>query len=214
MPDVSPLAGIKGHRFYPLPGRAFCMQILGDYGAEVIKIEPVKGARAEMGGYTGKDSYFFMSTNRSKKSVQIDLRQPAGRDVMLRLADQADVVIDNFVWRDGSDGLRLRNARRAQPAHHRMLDLRLRRERSDARYARIRPNRARLLRTDERDGHRGERPDAGRDCDLRSARRDLRRAGYPARAPGTPTQRPRPAGRDFDPRSDRQRAQLVSGHLL
>ena len=49
-----------------------------------------------MGGYSGTDSYFFMSTNRSKKSVQIDLRQSAGRDVMLRLASQADVVIDNF----------------------------------------------------------------------------------------------------------------------
>ena len=40
-----------------------------------------------MGGYTGKDSYFFLSTNRSKKSVQIDLRQSAGRDVMLRLVE-------------------------------------------------------------------------------------------------------------------------------
>ena len=39
-----------------------------------------KRARAEMGGYTGKDSYFFISTNRSKKSVQIDLRQASGRD--------------------------------------------------------------------------------------------------------------------------------------
>ncbi|MGA8569140.1 MAG: CoA transferase, partial [Candidatus Binataceae bacterium] len=96
MPDVSPLAGITVVDLTRYLAGPFCTQILGDYGAEVIKIEPVKGARAEMGGYTGKDSYFFMSTNRSKKSVQIDLRQPAGRDVMLRLADQADVVIDNF----------------------------------------------------------------------------------------------------------------------
>jgi crotonobetainyl-CoA:carnitine CoA-transferase CaiB-like acyl-CoA transferase len=96
MPDVPPLAGITIVDLTRYLAGPFCTQILGDYGAEVIKVEPVKGARAEMGGYTGTDSYFFMSTNRSKKSVQIDLRQPAGRDVMLRLADQADVVIDNF----------------------------------------------------------------------------------------------------------------------
>jgi crotonobetainyl-CoA:carnitine CoA-transferase CaiB-like acyl-CoA transferase len=96
MSDVLPLAGITVIDLTRYLAGPFCTQILGDYGAEVIKIEPVKGARSEMGGYTGKDSYFFMSTNRSKKSVQIDLKQPAGRAVMLRLADQADVVIDNF----------------------------------------------------------------------------------------------------------------------
>jgi crotonobetainyl-CoA:carnitine CoA-transferase CaiB-like acyl-CoA transferase len=74
----------------------FCTQILGDYGAEVIKVEPVEGARAEMGGYSGRDSYFFMSTNRSKKSVQISTRRAEGRAVLSRLLDTADVVIDNF----------------------------------------------------------------------------------------------------------------------
>src|ERR1700726_527419 len=96
MADAPPLAGIKVIDLTRYLAGPFCTQILGDYGAEVIKIEPVKGARSEMGGYTGKDSYFFMSTNRSKKSVQVDLKRPAGRDVVLRLADQADVVIDNF----------------------------------------------------------------------------------------------------------------------
>jgi crotonobetainyl-CoA:carnitine CoA-transferase CaiB-like acyl-CoA transferase len=96
MSDVLPLAGITVIDLTRYLAGPFCTQILGDYGAEVIKVEPVKGARSEMGGYTGKDSYFFMSTNRSKKSVQIDVKQPAGREVVLRLADQADVVIDNF----------------------------------------------------------------------------------------------------------------------
>jgi formyl-CoA transferase/CoA:oxalate CoA-transferase len=96
MSDVPPLAGITVIDLTRYLAGPFCTQILGDYGAEIIKIEPVKGARSEMGGYTGKDSYFFISTNRSKKSVQVDLKQPAGRDVVLRLADQADVVIDNF----------------------------------------------------------------------------------------------------------------------
>ena len=77
MSDVPPLAGITVIDLTRYLAGPFCTQILGDYGAEVIKIEPVKGARSEMGGYNGKDSYFFMSTNRSKKSVQIDLKQPA-----------------------------------------------------------------------------------------------------------------------------------------
>ncbi len=96
MSDVPPLAGITVIDLTRYLAGPFCTQILGDYGAEILKVEPVSGARAEMGGYTGKDSYFFMSSNRSKKSVQIDLKQPAGRGVLLRLADQADVVIDNF----------------------------------------------------------------------------------------------------------------------
>lgn len=74
----------------------FCTQILGDYGAEVLKIEPVVGGRSEMGTYSGRDTYFFLSANRSKKSMQIDLKKREGRDVFLRLARTADVVVDNF----------------------------------------------------------------------------------------------------------------------
>jgi crotonobetainyl-CoA:carnitine CoA-transferase CaiB-like acyl-CoA transferase len=96
MADNLPLAGITVIDLTRYLAGPFCTQMLGDFGAEIIKVEPVKGARAEMGGYTGKDSYFFMSTNRSKKSVQIDVRNQAGRDVILRLADTADVMVDNF----------------------------------------------------------------------------------------------------------------------
>jgi len=74
----------------------FCTQLLGDYGAEVLKIEPVVGGRSEMGTYSGRDTYFFLSANRSKKSMQIDLKKSEGRDVVLRLAGSADVVVDNF----------------------------------------------------------------------------------------------------------------------
>jgi crotonobetainyl-CoA:carnitine CoA-transferase CaiB-like acyl-CoA transferase len=91
-----PLSGLKIIDFTRYLAGPFCTQILGDYGAEVIKIEPVEGARAELGGYSGKDSYFFMSTNRSKKSVQISTKHPEGRRVLQGLIDAADVVVDNF----------------------------------------------------------------------------------------------------------------------
>jgi crotonobetainyl-CoA:carnitine CoA-transferase CaiB-like acyl-CoA transferase len=96
MPNAGPLDGIKVVDFTRYLAGPFCTQILGDYGAEVLKIEPVEGARGELGGYSGKDSYFFMSTNRSKKSVQISTRSAEGRGVIQRLIDGADVVIDNF----------------------------------------------------------------------------------------------------------------------
>src|ERR1700751_2577899 len=91
-----PLAGIKVVDFTRYLAGPFCTQILGDYGAEILKIEPVEAARAELGGYSGTDSYFFMSTNRSKKSLQISTRHAEGRAVLHRLIDGADVVIDNF----------------------------------------------------------------------------------------------------------------------
>jgi crotonobetainyl-CoA:carnitine CoA-transferase CaiB-like acyl-CoA transferase len=96
MEDSRPIAGIKVIDFTRYLAGPFCTQILGDYGAEVLKIEPVEGARAELGGYSGKDSYFFMSTNRSKKSVQISTKSPAGRAVLAKMLDSADVVVDNF----------------------------------------------------------------------------------------------------------------------
>jgi len=96
MSEIPPLAGIKVVDFTRYLAGPFCTQILGDYGAEVIKIEPVEGARGEMGGDTGKDTYFFMSTNRSKKSVRISARKPEGRAVLMRMLDSADVVVDNF----------------------------------------------------------------------------------------------------------------------
>ena len=96
MSDIPPLSGIKVIDFTRYLAGPFCTQILGDYGAEILKVEPVQGARGEMGDDSGKDTYFFLSTNRSKKSVQISTKAPEGRAVLQRLIDSADVVIDNF----------------------------------------------------------------------------------------------------------------------
>src|SRR3984893_14967819 len=96
MSESPPLAGIKVVDFTRYLAGPFCTQILGDYGAEILKVEPVEGARGEMGDESGKDTYFFLSTNRSKKSVQISTKAPEGRAALQRLIDGADVVIDNF----------------------------------------------------------------------------------------------------------------------
>ncbi len=94
-----PLAGIKVVDLTRYLAGPFCTQILGDYGAEILKIEPVENPRGELGDSgDGKqhDNYFFLSANRSKKSVRLAIKKPEGREVLMRLIDAADVVVDNF----------------------------------------------------------------------------------------------------------------------
>ncbi|NPC55973.1 CaiB/BaiF CoA transferase family protein [Caenimonas soli] len=77
-----------------------CTQYLADMGAEVIKIEPLQGAfeRHWSGGnsYVNGVSAFLMSANRNTQSLAIDLKQPRAVEIVLRLIDEADVVIENF----------------------------------------------------------------------------------------------------------------------
>jgi crotonobetainyl-CoA:carnitine CoA-transferase CaiB-like acyl-CoA transferase len=72
--------------------------ILGDLGAEVIKVErPGRGDDARgMGPHIGGESCYFLNINRNKKSVVIDIRTPQGRDLLYRLIEQADVFVENF----------------------------------------------------------------------------------------------------------------------
>jgi len=96
MAEAPPLSGIKVIDLTRYLAGPFATQILGDYGAEVIKIEPPEGAREQLNASEGQDNYFFLSTNRSKKSIVLDLKRPEGRAVLHRLVESADVLIDNF----------------------------------------------------------------------------------------------------------------------
>ena len=71
-----------------------CGLVLGDLGAEVIKVEPLAGdgTRRLLGSGAG----FFVMFNRNKKSIALDLKQPKGRKAALKLIATADVVIENF----------------------------------------------------------------------------------------------------------------------
>lgn len=76
----------------------FCAMILGDMGAEVIKIEkPFKGddSRA-FGPFVNGESAYFMSVNRNKKSIAIDLRTAEGLHIFEELAKNSDVVLENY----------------------------------------------------------------------------------------------------------------------
>ena len=79
-------------------GDPFCTQSLADHGADVIKIEPPQGDETRSWGPPFKDglSAYFAGTNRNKRSMAVDLRQPAGRDIVLHLLKEADVLVHNF----------------------------------------------------------------------------------------------------------------------
>jgi crotonobetainyl-CoA:carnitine CoA-transferase CaiB-like acyl-CoA transferase len=80
-----------------LPG-AVATMMLGDFGADVIKIEePGTGDPARTVPHRSKrESPYFLATNRNKRSLVVDLKQAAGREVFLRLAERADVVVEGF----------------------------------------------------------------------------------------------------------------------
>jgi len=84
-----------------LPG-AVATMMLGDFGADVIKIEepgvgdPARHSRAGITKKDGQPGAYFLATNRNKRSVTLNLKQPAGRDIFLKLVERADVVVEGF----------------------------------------------------------------------------------------------------------------------
>ncbi len=79
-------------------GGPYCSQILGDHGAEIIKIEPPGGDETRDWGppFHGQDSAYFLGVNRNKRSMGLDLSTEAGREVLLRLLEKADVLLENY----------------------------------------------------------------------------------------------------------------------
>ncbi len=93
-----PLGGVTVLDFSQIELGPCATQVLGDFGADVIKIErPGAGdlSRVHMKHASG-ESAIFWSLNRNKRSVAIDMRAPLGREVILRLARKADVLVHNF----------------------------------------------------------------------------------------------------------------------
>src|SRR6476619_3413207 len=76
----------------------FASTMLGDYGAEVIKIEPLDGEIARAWGppFYGDEAAYFVNLNRNKKSLALDLKHPEGKALFFRLLDRADVVLENL----------------------------------------------------------------------------------------------------------------------
>ena len=93
-----PLAGIRVLDLTWVLAGPYAAMILCDLGAEVVKVErPPHGDVARTTGpFVNNESMYFQSVNRGKRSISIDLRSDEGRELFLRLVDQADVVMENF----------------------------------------------------------------------------------------------------------------------
>lgn len=92
------LSGIRVIDLTRVLAGPFCTMLLGDFGAEIIKIE-VPGQGDDSRRYppfVGDESAYFMNLNRNKKSVVLNLKNPKGKKVFLDLVARADVVLENF----------------------------------------------------------------------------------------------------------------------
>ena len=95
---AGPLKGVRVLDMTWALAGPYCTMVLCDLGAEVIKVESPDGgdpSRKSLPFIEGVSSY-FLSVNRGKKSVAVNLRHPQGKEIVLALANQSDVVVENF----------------------------------------------------------------------------------------------------------------------
>ncbi len=113
------LQGIRVLEMGTLIAGPFAARLLGDFGAEVIKIEPPGQGdpHREWGAMTDKGALWFPIQARNKRSVTVDLRKPEGQEIIRRLARECDILIENFrpgsleKWHLGPDVLHAENPR-------------------------------------------------------------------------------------------------------
>ena len=94
MAEPLPLAGIRVVEFTHMVMGPTCGMILADLGAEVIKVEPIAGDNTRK--LLGSGAGFFPMFNRNKKSIAVDVKDPRGREIILKLIAGADVFSENF----------------------------------------------------------------------------------------------------------------------
>ncbi|GAA3774018.1 CaiB/BaiF CoA-transferase family protein [Microbacterium kribbense] len=94
------LDGIKVVSFTHYLQGPSCSQMLGDLGADVVRIEPIGGSYERFWSgartFVGDESVFFLLAGRNQRSAEINLRSPEGEQVLWRMIDAADVIVENF----------------------------------------------------------------------------------------------------------------------
>jgi crotonobetainyl-CoA:carnitine CoA-transferase CaiB-like acyl-CoA transferase len=100
MTELSPgaLAGTRVIDMTRILSGPYCTQMLGDHGADIVKIEPPDGDETRGWGPPFRDgtASYFLGVNRSKRAIALDLSKPSGREVLLKLLAGADILIENF----------------------------------------------------------------------------------------------------------------------
>lgn len=98
MSQRKPLTGIKILDFTRLFAGPFCTMLLGDLGADVVKVEAPEGDPIRYQGppFYKNHAFSFLAANRNKRSVVIDMRDDEGKSLAQKLAQKADVIVENF----------------------------------------------------------------------------------------------------------------------
>src|SRR5215468_8054970 len=94
-----PLEGVKILDLSHALAGPFCSTMLADFGAEVIKVEPVEAgdiARAWGPPLPGGETSYFVSLHRNKKGIEVDLKHARGKELFFRLVERCDVVLENY----------------------------------------------------------------------------------------------------------------------
>lgn len=97
--NLGPLAGIRVLDLSRVLAGPYCTMIMGDLGADVVKVEqPGKGDDTRDWGppYAGTESGYFLSVNRNKRSITLDLKHTTAQEIVRRLAADSDVIVENF----------------------------------------------------------------------------------------------------------------------
>lgn len=93
-----PLAGVRVLEFGQAVSSPMCTMLLGDLGADVVKVEPPHGDAARGYGppFVAGESPYFLSVNRNKRSAVINLKHPDGARIVRKMCEQADIIVTNF----------------------------------------------------------------------------------------------------------------------
>jgi len=95
---VAPLEGVRVVDLTSVLSGPLCTMMLGDAGADVIKVESPQGDQARTWGppFWGDQGAEFLAVNRNKRSIVLDLKTPRGREILLKLCERADVLVENY----------------------------------------------------------------------------------------------------------------------
>jgi formyl-CoA transferase len=100
MSDAAPLAGVRVLDLSRVLAGPYCSMVMADLGADVVKVERPGGGdptRAWGPPFRDGESAYYLCVNRGKRSITVDLGDPAGLEVVRRLARESDVVIESFL---------------------------------------------------------------------------------------------------------------------
>lgn len=97
-PPTGPLAGLVVCDLSTVLAGPYCSMLLGDLGADVIKVEPPDGDGTRAWGppFAGGESAYYLSINRNKRDLRLDLHATAGTEVLRRLLARSDVLLENL----------------------------------------------------------------------------------------------------------------------